>query len=71
MSDRELMIRDAAYKQLSVCQEISPTGKEQAGFARLYNKMLMAGESYTSVIRALANALADGLEYGNWPEVAV
>ncbi len=66
--ERDDRLRSTAYEALSLCQRCSPTGKVQAGFAHLYNTMLMAGEEYTAVIKTMVDRLCDGLTNGNWPE---
>jgi hypothetical protein len=61
---------EKSYKMLGVCQELSPTGAAQAGFARMYNALRADGISEDEVINQLICALADGRLYGNWPGAA-
>lgn len=68
MNDQELMQRDAAYSILSTCQGVSPSGKEQAAFARIHNEVIMVSGDPIEAIKSLCDALLDGLRYGNWPK---
>ena len=60
--------KNAAYAILTACQLVSPSGKEQAAFATLHNEMVLSHEPWDVVIVNLANALANGIRYGNWPQ---
>lgn len=62
------MTNPVDYEMLSLCQRLSPTGVEQAAFAKIYNDMRAEGETEKSIVCALVFSLLDGLEYGNWPE---
>lgn len=62
------MVPSEGYKMLAVCQALSPTGKEQAAFARLYNDTKADGLTDVDTVKYLARALLDGLDAGNWPK---
>ncbi len=64
------MENEKSYRVLGMCQELSPTGKEQAAFARLYNSLRAEGMDEELIINQLIHSLMDGRCYGNWPEAA-
>jgi hypothetical protein len=51
-----------AYKLLAILQSHAPTGKDQVICANVYNRTPEVEQE-----RTMVNALADGLNYGNWP----
>jgi hypothetical protein len=57
------MIRE----MLVVCQHYAPTGTEQEAFAAMTRRMQDVGMTEKYIINALAGALQDGLQHGNWP----
>ena len=60
---------DKEYRQhlLTAINYLAPTGLVQARFVKMLHEMEEAGETEKYIARALVNALADGLNHGNWP----
>ena len=46
----------------------APTGIEQRALVTVLHEMESKGEDHESVLLMLADAIANGLRHGNWPE---
>lgn len=47
---------------------VAPTGKEQRALVSMLHEAEHAKESNEAIILMLADAIANGLRYGNWPQ---
>ncbi len=56
-----------AYRLLGILKEHAPNGAAQEACTNLYHKVSMDGGSDLDLEKAMAGALTDGLNYGNWP----
>jgi Asp-tRNA(Asn)/Glu-tRNA(Gln) amidotransferase B subunit len=61
--------RSEAYILLGMLQRIAPTGRAQQQCADMYNEALKHTGDNKELAKIMANSLADGLNYGNWPWV--
>lgn len=58
---------DRAYQLLSILQSYATSSRCQAHCTTIYNQMQADGLTPTEIERNLITALADGIQYGNWP----
>lgn len=60
-------MNEAIQSLLTAFNLIAPTGKEQAAMVSRINEMRDWDASDPEIILGIANAIVDGLTYGNWP----
>lgn len=59
--------QNRAYRLLYILRDHAPNVKAQEICSRMYHKAIMDGASDEDLEKTMANALADGLNHGNWP----
>lgn len=69
LSDGSVDESRIGYALLSILQAYAPTGIAQQRCTELYHQAQRDEPSLHRQVVSMANALSDGLNYGNWPWV--